>query len=305
MLIKSFTTYMRCELNYSAHTVLSYTTDLEQWRQWTVGDSGDASDFRPEDLTVSDIRAWIAHLSANGTASASLRRKLQAVRAFYRYLMLRGIVRSNVAADIKVARSGPRRLPVFIKETQTAGLLDRFDPDSADTRHMRDHLIVLMLYTTGIRRSELVTLRDAAVDTCARELKVLGKRNKERIIPFGAELAEAIDRYRELRDADNPGAVASPGATLLTNAHGKPLDPREVYRVVHNTLLGHVDAERLSPHVLRHSCATDMLNNGADLTAVQQMLGHTSLATTQIYTHVSYRELKQNYQLAHPRALKK
>lgn len=304
MLINSFMTYLRCELNYSAHTVLSYNNDLCAWRQWAVGEGKDISAFNPCDMTTGDIRLWVAHLTAGGASSATLRRKLQSLRAFYRYLMIRGLVSHNVAADINISRRAPVRLPVFFKEKQTAAVLDKFHTEAADHMQMRDHLTALLLYTTGMRKSELVTLRDADVDTRRCELKVLGKRNKERIIPFGAELAEAIDRYRALRDEAMPALADNPHATLLVNSHGQPLNPRTVYEIVRRTFAGRVTAERISPHILRHSCATDMLNGGAELTAVQQMLGHASLATTQIYTHVTYRELKQNYQHAHPRALK-
>ena len=305
MLIDSFTTYMRCELNLSAHTVLSYTNDLRQWQRWAVGPGHDTDEFNPADITTGDMRLWVAHLSSSGMAASTLRRKTQVLRAFYRYLMIRGTVSRNAAADISVARRGQRRLPVFFKQTQTAAVLDSHDTDDTDIISVRNHLIALMLYTTGMRRSELVTLRDAAVDTTAGELKVCGKHNKDRIIPFGSELAGAIDRYRAIRDACHPQLTASPDAPLLVNAKGRAMSPRSVYDVIHRKFTGHVSASRVSPHILRHSCATDLLNNGADLAAVQQLLGHASLATTQVYTHVSYRELKQNYQLAHPRALKK
>ncbi len=303
MLIESFLTYIRCELNYSAHTVLSYRNDLTQWAQFAVGDGHSTDELRPDDITGGDLRLWIAHLASKGVATTTIRRKLQSLRAFYRYLMRQGIVRCNPAADLKSAPRTPRRLPVHIRPAQTAEALDSFDPSTATYDELRDHLIILTLYTTGLRRAELVALRDADTDTARCELKVLGKRNKERIVPFGDELRDAIDHYRRVRDSVIPDtARADRDRALIVRKSGEPLYPTLVYNVVRKRLGPKVTAARVSPHVLRHSCATDMLNNNADLTAIQQMLGHSSLATTQIYTHISYRELKQNYQLAHPRA---
>jgi integrase/recombinase XerC len=173
--------------------------------------------------------------------------------------------------------------------------------DDTDETAARNTLIINMFYSTGIRCSELLTLRDADVDTSRRELKVLGKRNKERIVPFGDELARMITAYRSLRK-NGPG----PNNEFFVRPDGKALYRKAIYNVVHNAMTeAGIHAARRSPHVLRHSFATDMLNNGAELNAVQQLLGHSSLGTTQIYTHVTLRELKHNYQLAHPRAQRK
>lgn len=162
-----------------------------------------------------------------------------------------------------------------------------------------------MLYSTGMRRAEIIGLADTAVDSIRHELKVLGKRNKERVIPFGPELARAIDAYRLLRDSSPSTAVSTRDLTapLMVRDNGEPLYRKMVYNVVHRMLsLGGAHASRLSPHVMRHSMATDMLNGGAPIASVQQILGHASLSSTQVYTHVTYRDLKHNYQLAHPRA---
>lgn len=300
MLIQSFITYMRCELNYSAHTVSAYQRDLQQWQTFSIGTGKNPDTFDPLDVTASDLRLWFATLAEQGASPATMRRKLQALRTFYRYLMLRGLTDRNPATQIIPVRKGGRRLPIYFREQQTSEALDDYNPVAPTPAQARDHLIALILYTTGIRVSELTTLRDADTDTAHRELKVHGKRNKERIIPFGSELAEAIDTYRTLRDRHEP-----PTDTLIVTDRRQPMSRQAVYRIVRRVFTGHVNAQRISPHILRHSCATDMLNAGADITAVQQMLGHSSLATTQIYTHVTYRELKQNYQLAHPRATKK
>ena len=298
MLIDDFLTYIRCELNYSAHTVLSYKTDLEQWQDWAT--NGKNNEFNPLDITISDIRQWILHLSADEKCSArTLRRKATALRSFYKYLMRQGLINHNPASDLILAKPG-KPLPTFIRPLETRQLFDSgFDHHSfIDTR---DRLLLLMLYTTGIRRAEIIDLKDINVDTSRCELKVSGKRNKERIVPFGDELKEIIDLYRELRKQET---IATPEC-FFVRPGGLPLYPMMVERIVRNTLLGQAHTPVLSPHVLRHSCATDLLNNGAEITAVQQLLGHTTLRTTQVYTHLTYRELKQNYQIAHPSAQKK
>jgi len=268
-----------------------------QWCEWAT--DGHTEQFNPLDMTTADLRQWILHLSQNGDSPRTLRRKATALRSFYKYLMLTGRMDHNPAYDIILAKPD-KPLPSFIRPLETERLFD--EPfDRENFTETRDRLIILMLYTTGMRRAELINLTDINVDTARCELKVLGKRNKERIIPFGNELKEMIDLYRSLRENET---IAPPDA-FFVRPGGMPLYPMMVERIVHNTLSGRAHAPRLSPHVLRHSCATDMLNNGADITAVQQMLGHSSLSTTQIYTHLTYRELKQNYQRAHPRAQQK
>lgn len=297
MLIDSFLTYIRCELNLSAHTVLSYSKDLDQWRDFATG--GHPERFMPADTAVSDIRLWVSSLTSAGDSPRTVRRKVQALRAFYRYLMRFHGYTSNPAADIILARP-PKTLPVYIRPAETQAILDD-TIDTNDFTAVRDRLIVLMLYSTGMRCSELLTLLDSNVHRHRGELKVLGKRNKERIIPFGPELSDMIDCYRTLRH----DTVGCDTETFFVRPDGSPLYRKLIYNVVHDALDGRAHAARLSPHVLRHSMATDMLNNGATLNSIQQILGHQSLATTQVYTHITYRELKQNYQLAHPRALKK
>lgn len=297
MLVDDFLTYIRCELNYSAHTVLSYTTDLTQWQQWAT--DGKVEEFNALDMTTGDLRQWILHLSESGCKARTLRRKATALRSFYHYLMLRGVTDRNPAADIVLAKPD-KPLPSFIRPVETKELFDS-EYDKEGFMSTRNRLMLLMLYTTGIRRAELIGLRDVNVDAARGELKVLGKRNKERIVPFGAELKEMIEIYRGLREEQT---IEEP-EYFFVRPGGLPLYPKLVERVVKDGLIGHVHAPRLSPHVLRHSCATDLLNNGADITAVQQLLGHSSLRTTQIYTHLTYSELKQNYQQAHPRAKKR
>lgn len=319
MLINSFLTYLRCELNYSAHTVSSYGIDIRQFAEFITG--GAPEKFDAATCTASDISAWTLFLAENGTTLRSIRRKLSSLSTLYRYMMRTQKFPCNPAADIPMARI-PRRLPVYIRQEEMAAILDDapaklaplhdeshdneahdqnkacFEEEFTDTRN---HLVVLMLYSTGMRRAELIGLTDDAVDSRRCELKVVGKRNKERIIPFGKELADAIDTYRAIR---RKLTGIEKTETFFVRPGGEPLYPMLVERIVKAALTGHTHATRLSPHTLRHSFATDMLNNGADLTGLQKLLGHASLETTQVYTHITYRELKQNYKLAHPRAQK-
>lgn len=298
MFIQEFLTYIRCELNLSVHTVSSYRIDLEQWRDWAT-DNGSRS-FEPNDVTTSDLRAWLSHIAGENLSPRSIRRKVQSLRAFFKFMMLRHGLTSNPAAELSLART-PKPLPVYIPEAETNSMLDS-DYNSDDFTETRNRLIMTMLYSTGMRQDELLTLTDCNVDTRKGELKVLGKRNKERVIPFGPELADMIERYRKLRKRD----VDFLSDRFFVKENGEPVYAKLIYNVVHRTLAeAGVHASRLSPHVMRHSFATDMLNSGAELSAVQQLLGHQSLATTQVYTHITYRELKQNYELAHPRASKR
>ncbi len=300
MLTESFLTYIRCELNLSAHTVSSYSRDISEFGRFITGDNPD-NIFDPLTVTASDIRLWVAALTRRGLTRRTIRKKLSALSSLFRYLTRIGRMSANPVADIARARL-PKTLPVFVRQEEMAEIIDdapAADDAPAPFEEVRNALIVLMLYSTGMRRAELIGLRDADVDPDKGELKVLGKRNKERIIPFGTELAQAVESYRQLRDAS---ADPSPEGMLFVLPDGKPLYPVLVRRLVKNALTGHTHATRMSPHTLRHSFASDMLNNGADLRSVQQLLGHESLETTQVYTHITYRELKQNYQLAHPRA---
>ena len=293
-LYDKFLNYIRCELNLSVHTVLSYTSDLRQWEEFS--DSAFGAGFDPAATVANDLRMWVAHLSSCGVGTRTIRRKVQTMRAFFRYMMKRHGLKDNPALELVPARL-PKTLPAVVRPEDMQRLLDA-PCDRQNFIELRNRLIVTMLYSTGMRASELTGLRDADVDVRQGELKVLGKRNKERMIPFGKELADMITLYRTIRPA-------TPAAELFVLEDGRPLAYRNLRGIVKENLAGRVTVARRTPHVLRHSFATDMLNGGAEITAVQQLLGHASLATTQIYTHLSYRELQHNYQQAHPRAQKK
>ena len=293
--IERFLQYLRLERNLSVRTVETYRRDLRQWEDYVTGGK------HPLDVatvTTGDIRAWLMERSVCGDRPATLRHKVQALRALFRYLLRHGEVTSNPAAQVELAKL-PKPLPTMVREKTVNAVLDA-EIDLDDFSQVRDRLIIMLFYETGIRLSELIGLQDVAVDTVKLELKVHGKRDKDRIVPFGDELAQWVDRYRQLRAAVGPECD-----NLLVTAKGKPLYPQLVYRVVHGSLVTAGGTGKLCPHVLRHTFASVMLNNGAELNSVKELLGHESLAATQVYTHVTLSELQHHYELAHPRALKK
>ena len=297
--LETYIKYIRYELNLSAHTVSSYVRDLSQFARFLAGKSADSSEGI--DLlmaTRADIRAWMVELSKERMQPRSIRRKAQALRSFYRWAMVVGLTADNPAADLHLAKPA-KRLPQYVRDTDMERILDATEPEPDDFVAVRNHLIIDLLYQTGIRRAELISLRDADVDTAARRIKVMGKRAKERIVPIGDDLAAHIDTYRALRD----DLAGGPTEAFFTRPTGLSLYPSLVYKIVHEALASAAVKQR-SPHTLRHSFASAMLNNGAELNSVKTLLGHASLAATQVYTHITISELQQNYQLAHPRASK-
>ena len=303
-LLEKYITFITAEQALSAATVDAYRRDLTAWINFlTANGETTPETFDPALVTAADIRLYIASLTAAGRSRATTRRHLQAIRSLFNYLMKTGVVAVNPAADITTARLN-RSLPVFIDPGETAAVMDDAEATDDDFISLRDNLILAILYNTGIRESELINLKIGDIDLGDGELKVLGKRNKHRIVPFGPALAAQIKSF--LRVREEIFGRADYREPLLTRADGNPLYRSLVYRVVHRRLAdAGVHATRLSPHVLRHSFATDMLNNGAGLNTVARLLGHESLATTQVYTHVTLSDMQHNYQLAHPRAQKK
>ena len=297
MTIEGFLKYLRYELNYSVHTVLSYGNDLRQFAEFLT--RGDSEQLRLDDVSVNDIREWMMSLSNAGDCQRTIRRKVQSVRALYKYMQRRALIDRNPATMVELAKL-PKRLPTYVRSENINAMLDE-DIDLSDFTEVRNRLMLLMFYETGIRRAELIGLSDVNVDASAMQIKVHGKRNKDRIVPFGSELQEWIVRYRELRSQQ----VAAVCDAFFVRPNGKALYPSLVYNVVHDALQAAGGTDKFSPHVLRHSFASAMLNNGAQLNNVKELLGHESLAATQVYTHITFSELKDNYQSAHPRALKK
>lgn len=295
MLIESFIKYIRYELNLSACTVLSYTNDVKQFALHLT--SGNIDEFDALSVTVNDIREWMVSLVDGGDSVRTVRRKIQSLRAFYKFLQKKDLIKYNPAQEVEVAKA-PKRLPDCVRIENVERLFE--NKEEGGFEEVRNRLILLMLYSTGMRRAELIDLLD--VNVGETELKVHGKRNKDRVIPIGEELKVEIAEYRKLRDEV---VLDKSCSNFFVKKDGAPLYPSLVYRLVYEKLSEVGGGSRYSPHVLRHTFASAMLNNGAKLNSVKELLGHESLAATQVYTHITYRELKSNYEHAHPRALKK
>ncbi len=293
MLKESFLRYLRYERNYSDYTVLSYGTDLVKFEEF-FKNMDEALDYRTVDADV--IRNWVVSLMDAGYTASSVNRKLSSLRSFYHYLLRKGVV--SVDPMLKIA--GPKKrkpLPVFVKEADMARLLDETDFGEGFLG-VRDRMIVGMFYSTGMRLSELVGLADKDVDFSAGVIKVTGKRNKQRLIPFGEELREDMKAYVEARNESCDGKCEA----FFVRKDGRAMLPETVRLIVKRNLSKVVTLKKKSPHVLRHTFATSMLNNHANLEAVKELLGHESLTTTEVYTHTTFEELKKVYKQAHPRA---
>lgn len=293
MLVESFLDYLRYERNYSDKTVLAYGEDIRQLGEFAQEEYGK---FDPLEVEAELIREWIVSLMDRGYTSTSVNRKLSSLRTFYKFLLKQGEVTVNPLGKIK----GPKNkkpLPVFLKESEMNRLLD--DTDFGEGfRGYRDRLIIEMFYATGIRLSELIGLDNNDVDFSASLLKVTGKRDKQRLIPFGDELRELMLGYIDIRNE----AIPQRSDAFFIRENGERLYKNLVYNLVRRNLSKVVTLKKKSPHVLRHTFATTMLNNDAELGAVKELLGHESIATTEIYTHATFEELKKVYKQAHPRA---
>ncbi|MBR5825105.1 MAG: tyrosine-type recombinase/integrase [Paludibacteraceae bacterium] len=292
--VKSFLEYLLYELNRSENTIIAYRTDLEEFERYLKKNNTEA-DFAKVD--ANKVRSWVVSLMEEGKCSAaSVNRKLSSLRSFYRFLLRRGLVK--VDPMLKVV--GPKKkkpLPSFVREEDMNRLLDDV-PFDGGFEGQRDRMILEMFYATGMRLSELIGLDDVDVDTSARLIKVKGKRNKQRLIPFGDELREDLLMYIKVRN--ETFSVGTEAFFVLKD--GRRMYPMLVYRLVRRNLSKVVALKKRSPHVLRHSFATAMLNGNAELRAVKELLGHENLATTEIYTHATFEVLKKVYEQAHPRA---
>ena len=293
MFIDSFIGYLRVERLYSAHTLRAYERDLLAFKDY-VARLDESLSFHEADTDV--VRSWVASMMDAGAAPSTVCRKLSALRSFFAFVRANCDVSQNPVASLK----GPKcrkKLPSFVKEDDMNRLIDdiTFGDDYAACR---DKMILQLFYETGMRLSELVGLNLSSLDMQAGVVKVLGKRNRERIIPFAAGLKAALERYLSEREA----FATQPCAALFLSAKGERIAPGTVYRMVRSRLADVTSVKKKSPHVLRHSFATAMLNNNAEIGAVKELLGHRQLATTEIYTHLSFEDLKGFYEKAHPRA---
>lgn len=293
MMTDSFLDYLRFERNYSEKTIVSYGTDLAKFEEFFNGVDENV-DFTTVDADL--VRAWVMSLMEQGYTSTSVNRKLSSLRSFYRFLLKKGVVQVDPMLRI-VGPKNKKPLPTFLKESEINRLLDEV-PFKEDFTGCRDKMILEMFYATGMRLSELIGLDDVDVDFSASLIKVTGKRNKQRLIPFGEELRQAMLAYLKIRDEAIPEKVEA----FFVLPNGRRMYTTKVYQLVKRNLSKVVSLKKRSPHVLRHTFATSMLNNNAGLGAVKELLGHSSLTTTEIYTHTTFEELKKVYEQAHPRA---
>jgi integrase/recombinase XerC len=290
--IGQFLNYLRYEKNRSDSTVKRYEESLRDFQDYFEKLEGGLS-WASVDADI--IRGWMESLMDRGNIASTVNTGLSALRSFYRFALARGMVSKDPAHMVK----GPKKrkpLPQFVKESEINDLLDQ--TEWSDTyKDVRARTIIIILYEAGLRRSELVGLNDRDVDFTAMQMKVTGKRNKQRIIPFGKELAEQLRQYMACRDEH----ISKNSEALFLSIKGNRISADEVYRVVRESLSKVTSLKKRSPHVLRHSFATAMLNHDAGLESVRQLLGHESLETTEIYTHTTFEQLKRIYEEAHPR----
>jgi integrase/recombinase XerC len=291
-MIDAYIDYIKFTKRYSSHTIEAYRRDLEQLNDFVVEFYEGLS---YQEITPEIIRTWVMSLIEGGMSPNSVNRKLSSVKSFYKHLLREGLIEQNPAKNIIPPKKG-ERLPVFVPESNMD--FSNIEYDEEDFFQVRERLIMELFYQTGVRVSELIGIKDDDIDSSRGVVKVLGKRNKERFIPVGNELLGLINEYKELRDDNFPGVESN----LIVTNRGKQAYREFVYDIV-NAFLGRVaNVEKRSPHVLRHTFATHMLNNGADINMVKELLGHSSLSSTQIYTHNTISKLKSIYKQAHPRA---
>lgn len=288
--IEHFATYIATERRMAAGTVRNYLGDLEDFSSWLANQDITALD----DVSAREVRSWQMLHMERGESPGTVKRRLSSLSSFFRFLRRRGLLEADIMAKVSAPRQH-RKLPVFFKEKETERLYD--DGLFPDTfMGQRDKLMLRLLYETGMRRSELAGLTTASVDLSALTLKVRGKRNKERLIPIENELAHNIKSYLALKEQE-----MGPSEWLFVGAKGRQISPQDVYRTVKRYMTALSDADRISPHVFRHSFATHILNEGGNIEAIRELLGHADLATTEVYTHVTREHLKEVYKHAHPR----
>ena len=293
MFIESFLRYLLKEKNYSSHTVESYSNDIFQFKTFVFGDEK----FDPEKIDPVWVRRWMASLMKEGYSPLSVNRKLSSLKSFFKYLCKNKYIENSPVKNLK----GPKvnkPLPNFVKDLDMIKLLSRWEEDDPFESE-RDKTILDVFYSTGIRCAELVGLKNEDVDFNAKLIKVTGKRNKQRLIPFSDNLKEIMQSYIYIRSETIDNICDN---AFFVRKNGKKLSNSIVYNIVNKRLSEIPNLSKKSPHVLRHTFATSMLNNGADLNAVKELLGHASLSSTEVYTHTTFEELKKIYHRSHPRA---
>ena len=293
-IVQSFLDHLKFQKRYSEHTIIAYQTDLASFFDFIQLQFGNIT--LPE-VKPTFIRSWLASLKEAGLESKSINRKISSLKSFFKYALKQGELSTSPMTTI-ISPKIKKRLPVFVEEKDISSMFQYLEfPDTWDGKTHR--LLLQLLYHTGMRRAELVNLKEAQVDKWNRSLKVLGKGNKERVLPIDKSLMSSILEYIEEKRKNFADFNAE---FLLVNARGNKLYPKYVYNSVVYYLSAVTTIEKKSPHVLRHSFATHLMNNGADLNAVKELLGHSSLAATQVYTHNTIEKLKDVYKKAHPKA---
>jgi integrase/recombinase XerC len=292
-MVDSFLKYLQFEKRYSLKTVSSYQTDLSQFcdffqKEFEISSSQEANHGA--------IRSWIVSLVESGLDAVSVNRKIACLRSYFKFLINQEIIGKDPMEKIKILKT-KKKLPHFVQENDMIKLLDHFE-FGKDYEGIRDRLILELFYGTGMRLSELINLQDNQINLREQTMKVLGKRNKERVIPFNKNLASLLEDFRKIRNKE----VEKKSDRLIVTTTGNPLYPMMVNRIVKKYLKIFSGVEKKSPHVLRHSYATHLLNKGAEINAVKDLLGHSSLAATQVYTHNSIEKLKRVFDQAHPKA---
>lgn len=305
-MIRKFLDYIAIEKRYSVRTVGEYGDDLKAWCAFL---GWEVSDFDPSKLDSDDVKAWMIDMLDKGLSPRSVKRRLSAVKSLYKFLLRLGIVKVDITRAI-VAPKTDKPLPIYFREGEMEAVKVHQERDWNEDMseeeqlvHLRDYLIIEMLYQTGMRRAELVGVKDEDVDVERGQVRVFGKRAKERIIPMGDGLCELIKEYREKKNnfLGDRGVVGTFLVRQYKNSEWGAMDVHTLYNIV-RARMGEVSTlKKHSPHVLRHTFATTMLNNGADIRTIQSLLGHASLAATQVYTHATFEQMKEVYKAAHPR----
>ena len=283
--------YLSFERKFSRHSIVAYTHDLFEFEEFLLENSYQTT---PKEINLPIIRSWIAYLAENGIGSKSINRKISTLKSYFRYLLKNNVISENPISAIKSLKT-EKRIPVFVEESKMLEY-SSLKIENSDSK-IHEKLIVEILYQTGVRRSELIQLIEKNIDKYSKTIKVIGKRNKERIIPISDELLMLIAAYLSYKSLKG-----LPRDYLLYTEKGKPISEKQIYLIVKKNLNYVTTSEKRSPHVLRHTFATHLLNNGADINAVKELLGHSSLAATQVYTHNTIDKLKKIYKQAHPRA---
>ncbi|MEY4586014.1 MAG: hypothetical protein RIT05_432 [Bacteroidota bacterium] len=292
-LIKLFLDHLKFERRLSVHTQIAYSKDLHDWAQF-LGQEMNVDLIAQ--VNPSFIRSWLASLREVGVTPRSIIRKISALKSFYKFLLRIGVISISPMTQITAPKMG-KSLPVFIKEDEAVALGELVAVSSEDWKGMNTRLLITLFYYTGMRLSELINLKDQQVELNRAQLKVLGKGNKERILPLHTDLIQLIQDYITKRNE----RFEEREPFLLLTEKGKKMYPRYAWQLVNQILAAATTVQKKSPHVLRHSFATHLLNHGADLNAVKELLGHSSLAATQVYTHNTIEKLKEVHKKAHPR----